>query len=379
MLLVAALWASEPGGADPPSSSWRAGRTATTWDWERHWNYWLEWKCTKKGFLPGRSFHSCLNWSRVGSVWKPCGPVIRPPDSGTTNSCNIGQIGGHAPHGDGLNSKFVYLGQHEDQTGPTYAVCVGDESLPADTSPGNCGTWVTIPHEHCQDDPNAHPPNCSTPSDRPPPTDKPPPTDRPPPTDKPPPTDRPPPTDKPPRTQPPDTSAVCEDAEAIDVFVDAVEDQPTPGLGLQPTANGYVRIPMKAFYTHNPRVSLSTRINGDRVTLRLWVSRLSWSFTDLGTLSGADLGNRTFHRYARNRSAARFLTRPVTVNIGGRAAVYRRSSLRAGYSAGDPITLTVVWTAECRESGTSGWTDLGEESWRYRHIYKVYAIRSRPG
>ena len=366
LLLLAALWASEPGGADPPASSWKAGRTATTWDWERHWNHWKEWECAGQGMLPGGAIPVCLNWSQVGPVWKPCGPVISPPRPGVTNSCNIGQPGGHSPHGDGLAVKYTYLGRHEDRTGPTYAVCVGAHSLPADTSPGNCGTWVNIPHEHCEDDPDSHPPDC------------PPPTDGPPPTEGPAPTEGVPPIDGPGPTRPPE-SRVCEDPEAFDAFLAAVEDRPTPGLGLQPTANGYVRVPMRALYTDDPRFSLSTRINGDQVILRSWVSHLSWSFTDLGTLDGTDLGNRTFHRYAHSFSAARSLTSPVTVDIGGTTVVYRRSSLRGGYNAGYPIILEVVWQAECRESGTSAWTDLGEETWRYRHSYKVYAIRSRPG
>ena len=310
LLLVAALWASEPGGADPPASSWRAGRTANTWDWERHWNYWTKLECAEQGVFPGGGWPTCLDWSSVGRVWKACGPVIRPPDPGSTNTCNIGSPGGHSPHGNGLTVKYTYLGRHHDRTGPTYPVCVGDRSLPANTSPGNCGTWVVIPHQHCPDDPNAHPPDCSTTSD----------------TTSPPTTDTTPsstsitslPTSTTgattsttgattsttrattsgtgattPTTRPPYVPQVCEDPEAIDAFRDAVEDQPTPGLGIQPADNGYVRVPMRAFYTHSPRVSLSTRIDGDRVILSLWVSRLSWSFTDLGTLSGTDLGDRT--------------------------------------------------------------------------------------
>ena len=165
----------------------------------------------------------------------------------------------------------------------------------------------------------------------------------------------------------------------VEAFFDAVEEQPTPGLGLRPTANGYVRVPMKASYTHNPRAGFTSLINDDRVYVRLWVSRLSWSFTDLGTLNGVELGRRTFRRYAPSLRAASSLRSPVTVNIGGTTVVYRRSSSRSGYAAGYPIVLTVTWQAECRERGISGWADLGEETRRYRHAYKVYAIRSRPG
>ena len=73
LLFVAALWASEPGRADPPSSSWNPGSTVTTWDWERHWNYWMRWVCAEKGYLPGVPVFKCIRWSQDGPVWKPCG------------------------------------------------------------------------------------------------------------------------------------------------------------------------------------------------------------------------------------------------------------------------------------------------------------------
>ena len=378
LLLAAAFWASQPSGADPPASSWKAGATSTTWDWEQHWNYWMEWRCTEQGHLPHEGRITCLRWSKVGPTWKSCGPKIRPPDPSRINSCNIGQAGGHKPHGDGLNERHDYLGRHQDRTGPTYRVCAGDLSLPADTSPGNCGTWVTIPHQHCPGEPNVHPPNCSTTGTTPPGTTPPPPPGTSPPGTTPPEPSTPTTRKRTTTTKPRRTSDVCEDSDARAAFSDAVDDRSAPGLGIQPTAYGYVRVPMKAFYTNSPRISLNARIDGDRVDLRLWVARLSWSFTDLGTETGAEMGDATFHRYAADRNAARTLTTPVTVEINGNEAVYLKSSFRAGYASGYPITLTVVWRASCHEWNTSGWTDLGELTREYDHTYTVYEIRSRP-
>ena len=71
LLVLAALWASEPGGADPPASSWRYGLTVTTWDWERHWNYWMKLVCAEQGYLPGVGQRTCLRWSRAGPVGSP--------------------------------------------------------------------------------------------------------------------------------------------------------------------------------------------------------------------------------------------------------------------------------------------------------------------
>ena len=122
LLFAAALWASEPGGADPPSSSWNPGITVSTWDWERHWNYWMRWVCVQKGYIPDLQQVGCIRWSRDGPQWKPCGSKISPPEPDRINSCGIGQEGGHEPHGDDVNEKYTYLGRHEDRTGPTYAV-----------------------------------------------------------------------------------------------------------------------------------------------------------------------------------------------------------------------------------------------------------------
>ena len=168
LLFVAALWASEPGGATrPPRPGTREaqlprGTGASLELLDAVGVY-------RKGLSPRRPRSQVHRWSQDGSEWKPCGSEIRPPDPGRINSCGIGQAGGHEPHGDDLDVKYTYLGKHEDRTGPTYAVCDGDPDLPADTSPNNCGTWVITPHDHCSGDDDAHPPDCpsSTPS-RPP-------------------------------------------------------------------------------------------------------------------------------------------------------------------------------------------------------------------
>lgn len=362
LLVLAALWASEPGGADPPDSSWNPGSTVTTWDWERHWNYWMRWECAEKGYLPGKPDIGCIRWLQDGPVWKPCGPEIRPPDPDTMNTCNIGQVNGHDAHGDDLNERYTYLGLHEDRTGPTYAVCAGDRNLPAETSPDNCGTWVAKPHDHCPGYDDAHPPDCPSSTSNTSSTTS---TS----------TTRPP-TITPPTTSPPTEPWACYEPEVDDALYEALQNQPRPGLGLQPGAHGYVGVPMDASYTADPTDSFSVRVGRDRVYVRMWVSRVSWSFTDLGTLGGAELGSRTFERHAPTRSSARLLRTPTTVTVAGETVVYRRSSFRSGYTTGYPITLRVTWTVECRQRGIPGWTELGREYRRYRHDYKVYAIRS---
>ena len=329
---------------------------------ERHNNKWNKYRCDRYGYLPGLQELQCVDWGSPSTSWKLCGPVISPIDA-ATNSCGLG----HDPYGDGFREKYFYGGEHRDKrlSDPT-PECRGNPNLPANTQPGKCGTWVTLPHEHCADDPNDHPPGCpTTGGTSPPPTTG---------------TTSPPTTgDTTSTTRPERPSRACRHGDAIGVFRAAVEDLPDPGLGIQPSAHGYVRVPMKAFYSHDPSVVTTTRIDGDLVVLRMWVSRLSWSFTELGTLSGTDLGDRTFHRYAPNHNVAATLTSPVTVAVGGQAAAYLRSSSRAGYQTGYPITITVVWSAQCREHGTSGWTDLGDHVRQYDHAYTVYAIRSRLG
>ncbi len=135
---------------------------------------------------------------------------------------------------------------------------------------------------------------------------------------------------------------------------------------------------MKAYYTQDPTASATGRVDGDRIYLRMWVSRLTWSFTDLGTVGGTHLGNGSFTRRASDRFAASALTSPVEVFVRGSAAVYLRSSARAGQPDGYPITLTVTWRAQCREDGKPDWGDLSGQTWRYDHKYKVYSIRSLP-
>ena len=369
LLFIAALWASEPGGAHAPASSWKAGSTVTTWDWERHWNYWMQWVCAEKRFLPGVLDVECIKWSKVGPIWKPCGSEIRPPDPSRINSCGIGQVGGHDPHGDDLDEKYTYLGRHEDRTGPTYAVCEGDPGLPADTSPGNCGTWVTEVHDHCPGDGAAHPPDCpsstsgtssttSTSTTRPSTTSRPSTTTT---------------------TEPPTDPWACYETEVDDALYDALQDRSRPGLGLRPSAHGYVGVPMEVSYTGDSVDSFSVRVGRDRVYVRMWVSRVSWSFTDLGTLDGVSLGNRTYYRHAPARNSVWLLRSPTTVSVAGETVVYRRSSFRSGYETGYPVVLRVTWTVECRQRGVAGWVELGEENRGYRHTYKVYAIRSRPG
>ncbi|MYC85453.1 MAG: hypothetical protein F4X18_08045 [Acidimicrobiia bacterium] len=152
----------------------------------------------------------------------------------------------------------------------------------------------------------------------------------------------------------------------------------TPSLGFQPVRNGYVRVPVHARYQGDPSRTYSERINGERVSIRVWVSRMSWVMTGLGRPDGTELGIRTFHRNAPDYDAAGSLKSPFEVRFGGDEAVYLRSSLRAGYPSGYPVALTVVWSGECQESGTSDWTSLGTRSQDAGFSYKVFAIRSRP-
>ena len=343
MVVAASVWASEPGAADPPASTWAPGLTVTTWDWERHWNHWMEWVCSSVATAPGIGNQVCYSWSRVGPAWKPCGPEVRPPQPGRINTCNIGQSGGHRPHGDNIRERYTYLGQHEDRTGPTYLICADDPALPADTSPGNCGTWVEFPHSHCPGDAESHPPDCP-----------------------------------PVATLPAGESTVCADPAVAGAFKETVDRQPDPGHGLQPSANGYVRVPLSALYPHDPVIRFSARIGDDTVDLRMWITDVTWFLSSIGTIDGSDLGVRNFRRRVPDRDSARDLNMPTAVIIGGRAAVYLRSSLRAGYPAGYPVTVAVTWRADCRKSGSPDSADMGEEVRRFAHRYKVYEIRSRP-
>ena len=375
LVFAAALWAPEPGHADPPASSWAPGRTSTTWDSERHWNYWTEWRCTAKRSVPGAPWPVCAGWKETGRVWKPCGPTISPPDRNRTNTCNIGLPGGHEPHGDGVNVKYTYTGRHEDRTSPTYPVCVDDPTLPPDTAPGNCGAWVTVPHDHCGTARQAHPPDCGTGTSPPQVSTT---TTATPGGGLGPTTTVPVVTVPVPTSPPPVVPDGCEHPGAFDVFSAAVDARPSPGLGIRPAAYGYVRLPMRAAYAGPPSSVTSAVVDGDRVELRLWISRLTWEFTDLSTLDGARLGNRPFDRHAPNFADAPALTAPATVEIAGGPAVYPRSSDRAGYPAGYRIGLNELWRGLCRESGTTGWSHLGDRTRRFRFEYTVYEIRSRP-
>ena len=408
-MLAAALWATAPGAADAPSPSWKPGRTAVTWDWERHWNYWMEWRCTRQAVVPVVGSMKCMRWAKVGAVWKPCGPAIRPPQPGRTNTCNIGQRGGHSPHGNGLTVKFTYLGRHEDRTGPTYAVCLGNRSKPANTRAGNCGTWVRTAHRHCPGRPKEHPP-CTAPSSTAPPVTAPPntappntappvtappgtvqprsTTTRPPVTTRPSVTFRPrtrptrPPTTRPPVTTRPTTTTTqpvpaCRKPGAEAAFRDAVDRLPAPSLGIQPSKHGYVGAPIRIRYNRNPNASSSTQIGGDRIYLRVWVSSMTWSFTGLGTKDGRWIGSAAVSRTASDRFSAPRLVNPATALVEGRKAVFLRSSAAAGYPDGYPITLSITWRAECREHGKSVWKALSSQTWRYGHTYRVYDVRSR--
>ncbi|MYB44276.1 MAG: hypothetical protein F4X74_05015 [Acidimicrobiia bacterium] len=389
LLAAAAVWASEPSAAHPPETSWRSGRTVVTWDWEQHWNYWRKLRCRQSNVDTGTGEITCGRWEAVGNLWRACGPRISPPQP-RINSCGIGR-GGHAPHGDGVTVKYQYLNRHEDRLGPRYNVCAGDRSLPANTSPGNCGTWVTVSHAHCAEDPSAHPPDCPTTTGsqettRISITDTTRGTTA---------TTRPATTTTRRRTtttrgttattrpattttlRPPPPPA-CTVAGAVDSFRDTIDGMTNPSLGLQPIRNGYVRVPIRAYYQGAPSRIYAVRIDGERVSIRVWVSRVSWAMTGLGRPDGTELGIRTFHRQAPGYHDAGALKNPVEVRFGGDEAVYLRSSLRAGYPSGYPVALTVVWSGECQESGTSDWTSLGTRSQDAGFSYKVFAIRSRP-
>ena len=390
LLAAVALWASEPSAAHPPETSWQPGRTVATWDWEQHWNYWRKLRCRQSNVETGTGEISCGRWEAVGNTWRACGPRISPPQPGI-NSCGIGQ-GGHAPHGDGVTVKYQYLNRHEDRLGPKYYVCAGDRSLPADTSPGNCGTWVRVNHAHCADDPGAHPPDCPTTSGdqettavsvtdttrgttvttgpvttttRPRTT-----TTRPGPT-----TTRSRVTTTTSRLPPP---AACTTAGAVDWFRRTIDGMAGPSLGFQPARNGYVRVPVHAYHQGDPYRTHTEHINQEWVSIRVWVSRMSWVMTGLGRPDGTELGVRTFHRHAPDYLDAGSLESPVEVRFGGGEAVYLRSSFRAGYPSGYPVALKVVWSGECQESGTSGWTSLGNRHRDAVFSYQVFAIRSRP-
>ena len=397
-MLAAVMWATEPGAADPPSSSWKPGRTAVTWDWERHWNYWMKWKCARQAVVPVIGLPRCMNWARAGAVWKPCGPVVRPPQPGRTNTCNIGRRGGHSPHGNGLTVKYTYLGRHEDRTGPTYAVCAGNRSKPANTRPGNCGTWVRTAHRHCPGRPNEHPPCTTAPPVTAPPGTAPPgtvrsgstvarpttTTTRPRTTTTRPRKTRPRVTRLPATTRPTTTTTrpplpACRKAGAEAAFRTAVDNLPAPGLGIQPSKYGYVGIPIRIRYNQIPASSTSVQVDGDRIDLRVWISRVTWSLTGLGTQDGQWIGRAAVHRSASGRSSAMKLINPAAALVEGRTAVFLRSSAAAGYPAGYPITLSVIWRAECREHGKSVWRVLRDQTWRYDHAYRVYDIRSRGG
>ena len=170
----------------------------------------------------------------------------------------------------------------------------------------------------------------------------------------------------------------CYEPEVYDDLYDALDDQSAPDLGLRPVAHGYVGVPMETAYTADARDAFTVRVGDKRVYVRMWVSWVTWILTDLGTLDGVELGRRAFHRYSPRYRDARSLRRPAAVTIDGEPVVYRRSSFRAGYPDGYPVLLWVTWTAECRQPGVAGWTEIHEEDRIHRHDYQVYAIRSRP-
>jgi hypothetical protein len=413
LLTAAALWASEPSAAHPSENSWKPGRTVATWYWEQHWNYWRKLKCQQTNVETGTGEITCGKWAAVRTLWRACGPRISPPRPGI-NSCGIGR-GGHAPHGNGVTVKYQYLSRHEDRLGPKYYVCAGDRSLPADTSPGNCGTWVTANHAHCAKDPAAHPPDCPTVTGdrettavsvtdttrgttttgqtgttrrtvttRGTSTTKGAGTTKGTSTTK--------GTGATRGTTDPTTTTTwwrttttskpappaCAVAGAVTSFHDTIDGMASPSLGLRPARNGYVRVPVKAYYQGNPSRIYSERIDGERVSIRVWVSRMSWTMTGLGRPDETELGASTFDRHAPGYHDAGSLRSPVEVRFGGGEAVYLRSSLRAGYPSGYPVALRVVWSGECRESGTSGWTSLGTRRQNANFSYQVFAIRSRP-
>lgn len=319
----------------------------------------MEWTCSSVVAVPGVGNQVCHSWSRVGPTWKPCGREIRPPQPAETNTCNIGRRGGHRPHGDNITERYTYLGRHEDRTGPTYAICADDRTVPAVTDPGNCGTWVATPHAHCPDAPDRHPPDCPPAVTAPPTT----------------------PTAPPPENSlasPEPESGACTDPRVATAVRETADRQPDPGHGLQPSANGYVKLPPRVLYPHDPLIRFTTRIGDRTVDLRMWIAEVSWSFTGLGTVDGSDLGSQTFRRIVADPDGAPTLNVPAVVIIEGRAAVYVRSSRRGGYPAGYPVTVKVVWRAECRERSDHRFADVGEETRRFAHRYRVYEIRSRP-
>ncbi|MCE2528411.1 MAG: hypothetical protein J4G11_00895 [Acidimicrobiia bacterium] len=378
LLAAAALWASEPSAAHPSETSWQPGRTVATWDWEQHWNYWRKLKCQQTNVETGTGEITCGKWKAVGNTWRACGPRISPPQP-RINSCGIGR-GGHAPHGDGVTVKYQYLNRHEDRLGPKYYVCAGDRSLPADTSPGNCGTWVKVNHAHCAEDSGAHPPDCPTTTGE---QESPPDsvtdttrgtttttkltttTKRP---------NRPTTT----TTGRPGPPPACTTASAFNWFHGAIDGMPSPSLGFRPVRNGYVRVPVQTYYQGDPSRIYTEQIDGEWVSIRVWVSRMAWAMTGLGTPHGTELGTRTFQRHATDYGDAGSFKSAVEVRFGGGEAVYLRSSLRAGYPSGYPVALTVVWSGECQESGAPGWTSLGTRRQDANFAYQVFAIRSRP-
>ncbi len=390
LLAAAALWASEPSAAHPPETSWKPGRTVATWDWEQHWNYWRKLRCRQSNVETGTGEITCGKWEAVGNTWRACGPRISPPQP-RINSCGIGR-GGHAPHGDGITVKYQYLSRHEDRLGPKRYVCAGDRNRRADTSPGNCGTWVKVSHAHCAEDPGAHPPDCptttgdrettvvsvtdttrgTTATTRPTTTI----------------TRRRTTTTRPGTTTTrsrvtttmsrPAPRPACTTASAVSWFHDTIDGMAGPSLGFLPARNGYVRVPVRAYHQGDPSRIHTGRIDGERVSIRVWVSRMSWVLTGLGRPDGTELGVRTFHRHAPDYHDAGSLASPVEVGFGGGEVVYLRSSLRAGHPSGYPVALKVVWSAECQESGTSGWTSLGTRPQDAVFSYQVFAIRSRP-
>lgn len=354
LVVAGSLWASEPGAADPPASSWIPGQTVTTWDWERHWNYWMEWKCASLSTISSTGKQSCFSWIRIGPTWKPCGPEVRPPQTGRTNTCNIGQPGGHRPHGDNTNSRYTYLGRHEDRTGPTYPVCANDPNLPADTSPGNCGSWIEVTHLHCPSDASSHPPDCPKP-------------------------DLPPTSGAPQTPDPTKTPNACALPPATRAFREAVSSQPDPGHGLQPPSFGYVRAPLKAFYPHPTAAEFRVRVLTETVRIRIWLSEVAWSFAALGVDDGPDQEVRVFRRTAPDRRRAASLGTPETVKFGDKEAIYLKSSRRSGRPGGYPVVVTVVWRGECLDGSGSGPISLGRRVRLFNHRYRVYEIRSRPG
>ena len=156
-----------------------------------------------------------------------------------------------------------------------------------------------------------------------------------------------------------------------------MEKLPTPGLGIQPAGYGYVGVPIRISYTHHPYAFDYPIVDGELIYLRVWVSEMSWSSAGLGTEDGTLYYSGTVRRRAPDRSSAPMMADPQVAKIRGRKAVFLRSSDKAGYPAGYPITLRITWRAECREYGNPVWRALSSQTWRYDHTYKVYDVRSR--